>query len=129
VVKIRREIKNWWKQAQADFTSAEHLLQTGDYYFSVFACHQAVEKGLKALVLLRLRKISTGHSLIYLAQLLKVPNEIFKITQNLNAEYITTRYPDVADAAPVDIYNKDIAKEHLDGTKRIIEWLKIQIEK
>lgn len=125
---MREEISNWWKQAQADLQSAENSFKAGDYYLAVFMCQQAVEKGLKALCLLRLKKSIPGHSLIYLGKILKAPHQIWKDIQSLNPEYITTRYPDVANAAPVDIYNEEIAKAHIQEAKRILTWLKNQIK-
>ena len=124
---MREEIKNWWKQSQADLRSAGNSFNSGDYYLCVFMCQQAAEKGLKTLSLLKLKSLQAGHSLIFLAKELKVPGEIFKDVQSLNPEYITTRYPDVANAAPVDIYNESIAKSHLAEAKRILGWLKNQI--
>ena len=125
---MREEINNWWKQANADIKSAENSLNAGDYYLSVFMCQQAVEKGLKSLCLLKLKRSIPGHSLIYLGKLLKVPSMVWKDIQSLNPEYITTRYPDVANSAPVDIYNEEIAKSHLQEAKRVFIWLKQQIK-
>jgi len=125
---MREEINNWWKQANADIKSAENSFNAGDYYLSVFMCQQAVEKGLKSLCLLKLKRSIPGHSLIYLGKLLKVPSMVWKDIQSLNPEYITTRYPDVANAAPVDIYNEEIAKSHLQEAKRVFIWLKQQIK-
>ena len=126
---LREEITNWWKQANADLNSGKNMFRAGDYYFCVFACQQAAEKGLKAFALIKLKKIPFGHSLIYLAKELKVPKEIFKATQSLNPEYITTRYPDAANAAPVDVYNKEIASERLEEAERVLLWLRKQIER
>lgn len=126
---MRIEIENWWKQAKADLKSAENSFNSKDYYLCVFMCQQAVEKGLKALSLIKLKTIPLGHSLIFLAKQLDVPSTLFKDVQSLNPEYVTTRYPDVANAAPVDIYNEEIAREHLNEGKRVLIWLEKQIEK
>lgn len=76
---MREEIENWWKQAKADLHSAEHMFDSEDYYFSAFACQQAVEKGPKALGLIKLKTIPIGHSLVYLAKQLKLPQNFLKI--------------------------------------------------
>jgi len=46
---MRKEIDNWWKQAEADLRSAGNRIKSEDYYLAVFSCQQAVEKALKAL--------------------------------------------------------------------------------
>lgn len=100
-------------QANADLFTAKHLLESKDYYICAFASHQAAEKGLKALSLLKFRAVAVGHILVYLAKQLNVPRDVLADVQSLNPEYVATRHPDVINAAPVDIYNEKIAKERL----------------
>jgi HEPN domain-containing protein len=50
---MRKEIENWWKQAKRDLITAEHCKDSGDYYACAFFCQQSIEKGLKALFLLK----------------------------------------------------------------------------
>ncbi len=125
---MREEIRNWWVQAKADLKSAENLLNSEDYYACSFFCQQAVEKGLKALHLLKKRKIPSTHSLVFLSKEIGIPSDFKTSILKLNPEYITTRYPDAANGAPVEIYNGEIAKEHLDGAKKVLEWLEKQIK-
>ncbi|MDD5616159.1 MAG: HEPN domain-containing protein [Candidatus Methanoperedens sp.] len=41
--------KNWLIQSERDLVTAKNCARSGDFYASAFFCHQAVEKGLKAL--------------------------------------------------------------------------------
>ncbi len=70
---MRKEVENWWKQANRDLLSAENAFKSKDYYVAAFLCQQSVEKGLKALYIKK-RKESPGavHSLIYLGKNTKI---------------------------------------------------------
>ena len=46
---MRKEVKEWWKQAKRDLITAENCKNSEDYYACAFFCQQSVEKGLKAL--------------------------------------------------------------------------------
>ena len=65
---MREEVTNWFKQAEADLKSAQNCKKSFDFYISVFASQQAVEKALKALCLFKLREFPKGHSIIYIAR-------------------------------------------------------------
>ena len=47
---MRKEVKNWLDSARYDLEVAGHLLRTGSYIYTVFMCHLALEKVLKAKV-------------------------------------------------------------------------------
>ncbi len=126
---MRPEISNWFKQSEADLKSAENSINSKDFYLAVFCCHQAVEKSLKGLCLIKLKEIPQGHSIIYLAQKVKVPNELSSGIRDLNPEYLTTRYPDIASAVPAELYDKDIAERHYKTAEQVITWVKKQIQK
>ena len=63
---MRKEIENWWLQAEDDFDSAEKNFTIKKYHLVVFLCQQAVEKGLKALYL-KLKEQSSGVSFSHLS--------------------------------------------------------------
>ncbi len=124
---MREEVKNWFKQAEADLRSARNSKGCGDYYMSVFASQQAAEKSLKALCLLKLKEFPKGHSIIYLAQKLKAPKEMLSGIRDLNPEYLSTRYPDMAAGIPAELYDEQIANRHLKTAERVVKWVKKQI--
>ena len=124
---MREEIGFWWKQAEADLNSAKNCINSGDYYLAVFSCQQAVEKALKSLCLLTIREVPKGHSIIYLAQKLKVPKEMLSGIRDLNPEYLTTRYPDIVEGVPAELYDEDIAGRHYATAEKVLKWVRKQI--
>lgn len=127
---MRREIELWWKQSEADFDTANKNFQVGCYYSSVFFCQQSLEKGLKALFILKKGESSgTTHSLIFLSTETKVPSKFLSFLRSITSEYINTRYPDIGDSAPYERYDKQIAEETINKTEEVIEWIRNQIEK
>jgi HEPN domain-containing protein len=124
---MREEVQNWFKQAEADLRSARNSREAGDYYMSVFASQQAAEKALKALSLLKLREYPKGHSIIYLAQRLEVPESMTSGIRDLNPEYLSTRYPDMAAGVPAELYDDKIAGRHFRTAQEVLEWVREQI--
>ena len=127
---MRREIENWWQQAEIDLQNAGMNLNNKAYYVAVFLCQQATEKGLKAFFMLT-KKESPGvtHSLIYLAKETKVPKEFIDFLAKLTPEFIATRYPDVADEIPARLYTEGLAKDFLEKTRGLMTWLRNQMQK
>lgn len=125
---MRKEIENWFKQAEADLRSARNCINSGDFYLAVFACQQCVEKALKSLHLLKLKEIPKGHSIIYLAQKIGIPKDMLSGIRDLNPEYLTTRYPDLAEGIPAELYDKDIADRHMKTAEEVIKWVEKQIQ-
>lgn len=100
---MREEIKNWLKQSEADFKKTEVLFDSKNYDGAVFFSQQAVEKALKSLCIKELGEIPKGHSIIYLAKLVKIPKEMDSGIRDLNPEYLITRYPDMAAGTPAEM--------------------------
>ncbi len=125
---MREEVKNWFKQAEADLRSARNSKKSFDFYMSVFASQQAVEKALKASCLYKLREFPKGHSIIYLARKAAIPESMLSGIRDLNPEYLTTRYPDMAAGIPAELYDENIAARHLKTAEQVIEWVKKQIQ-
>lgn len=122
---MREEIKNWWKQAEADLITAKNSYKSRDYYASIFWCQQSVEKALKAIYNL-IKEESPGptHSLIFLASEIKLNKKFFSFLRELTPAYISTRYPDMADASPTEIYDEEMAKRFISKSEELLEWLK-----
>ena len=100
------------------------------YYVAVFLCHQAVEKGLKALFL----KTNEGrmprtHSLILLGQQVNVPKKYRVFLRELTPKYINTRYPDAAPDIPSNLYNRASAKRWIEKSGEFLKWLEKKINK
>ena len=126
---MRKEVEQWWKQARKDLETAQHCSQSKDYYACAFFCHQAVEKGLKALYIEK-NRVSPGttHSLIHLASEVNMPAGFFSFLRQLTPVFVTTRYPDAAYGVPYELFDEAIAGEILEKSRGVIEWIGSQIE-
>ena len=128
--KMRKEVENWWKQAKRDLQTANNSLNSGDYYASAFWSQQAVEKSLKAVFLI-VKNVhpSPSHSLIYLASEIDLDKKYFQFLRELTPAYINTRYPDIADALPSEIYDEVKAADLFKKAKEILLWLEKKYQK
>ena len=77
--------------------------KTGVVQFARGLERLSIEKAFKALYLLKLKQVPRGHSIIYFAQKLQVPEYMLSGIRDLNPEYLTTRYPDMAVGIPAEI--------------------------
>jgi HEPN domain-containing protein len=53
LISMAKNPAEWIKQADYDYDTAELMQQSGRNFYAVFMCHMAIEKGLKALLLLK----------------------------------------------------------------------------
>ena len=93
---MKRGVKNWLDSAKYDLDAAEHMFKSGNYIYTVFMCHLALEKTLKAKVEEITDKTPPKiHDLEYLMGIAElspdkdIENFIVEIT-NLS---VVTRYP------------------------------------
>jgi HEPN domain-containing protein len=115
---------DWFHQARADLELAEVSAAAGHHEWACFACHQAVEKALKALHL-RHGQQEWGHGLGRSFRDLPAPvaaglkgavSDLEDRLRILDALYIPTRYPDsLPEGAPTDHFGRlqsDDAQRH-----------------
>jgi HEPN domain-containing protein len=121
---LRKQAQAFWAQARADYATAITLLDGGVYYASVFFSQQAAEKALKTAVIQKQHKNPRGHHLIQIANSLDAPIEVMNAAAELNAEYLTSRNPDVVEGVPAQLYDRGSAKLHLHAAQAIVEWVK-----
>jgi HEPN domain-containing protein len=123
---MKREVLNWLDSALYDLGTAEHMYSVERYIYTIFMCHLAMEKILKAKV-----EEITGktppktHNLRYLVKLggLEPPEEIFNFISKLSDVSIPTRYPEDFFELKKS-YNKKAAKTYLLQTKEAFEWIR-----
>ena len=125
---MREEIIHWWKQAQSDFHKAEVLNKGKQYDGVAFYCQQAVEKALKAVILLKTKEKTEGHSLVYLGQKSGIPERFFSGLKKLSPQYFLSRYPDASEEIPYELYDESSAKEFLSSAREVLEWTMKQLE-
>lgn len=127
---MRKDVEDWWKQSKRDLVTARNCKKSGDFYACAFFCQQAIEKGLKALYILKNRTTSgKTHSLIFLALETDTPPHYHSFLRRLAPEFVTTRYPDASYGTPYEIYDEEIATELLEKSQEVMDWLKSQMKK
>ena len=115
---------DWLHQAHSDLDLAAVSAAAGHHEWACFACHQAVEKALKALHLHHGQQV-WGHGLgrswrelppVVGATLAEALSDLEDRLRILDALYIPTRYPDsLPDGAPSDHFGRlqsDDAQRH-----------------
>lgn len=121
---------DWLHQAQADLAQAELSAGAGHHEWACFACHQAVEKALKALHLQHGQQnwgYSLGHSFRDLpspvAQALAAQvNDLEDRLRVLDALYIPTRYPDsLPEGAPTDHFGRLQSQDALCHARALVD--------
>ena len=121
-------ILKWWKQANRDILTAKNCIDSGDYYASVFFSEQAIEKGLKATYIRQFDNAPPRiHYIDKLASMVNAPLEIMDATYELSEDYMLSRYPDVSDELPFELYDESTAKIKLVRSKEVLAWVKTQI--
>ena len=113
---------DWLYHACLDIMAARSLAEDGRLAKpAVFHCQQAMEKGLKAFLLYKSRRLFDGHNLTWLCKQAALADQSFTPwigpSTLLNRFYIETRYP--ADI-PEEI-GKETVEEVLKSTEELME--------
>ena len=127
---MRRDAELWWIQAKRDYRTAQNCHRSRDYYASVFFCHQAVEKAMKAAIVQNLRELPPrSHNLTELCDALDMPRKFRAFFMELTPEYVITRYPDAAGGPIESLYDGHISRRILDRTKEVLSWVSKRLRK
>ena len=124
-----RRFYDWLERAEEDMTSARLLRLDEDCYNNAaFHCQQAIEKALKAYILLKSDTLVDGHNLSWLCKRAAQYDERFREwldeSAELNKCYIETRYP--ADL-PLDISYDDVTR-YYDMAKELYIFICREVE-
>jgi HEPN domain-containing protein len=114
----------WFKQAKHDLEMAEKNIDIGGYDVASFLSHQAVEKLLKAIIILEGKKPKKSHYLDEMARELGLTDDFFDDLAELSADYMISRYPDISGGVPYEEYDIETAKEKVAVAKKIFDKLK-----
>jgi len=122
---VKKKVKNWLDSAQYDLETAENMFNSGRYIYTVFMCHLALEKALKAKVEEITDKTPPKiHDLEYLMSLadLSPDIDIEKFIAEITNLSVLTRYP-----GDFQKIHKDLSKERaeltLTKTKEAFQWI------
>ena len=124
---MRQEVRDNWRQAQEDLTTARVLQKGKRYYGCVFFCQQAAGKALKSLYVFSLSRSPTTHNLIELSRDLEAPEAVITAARELNPDYLTSRYVDAANGVPADMYDERSAETHISFAEEILAWVERKI--
>ncbi|OGL44803.1 MAG: hypothetical protein A2W05_00620 [Candidatus Schekmanbacteria bacterium RBG_16_38_10] len=126
---MKKEIRNWLDSALYDLETAEHMFNAGRYIYTIFMCHLALEKVLKAKV----EEISNKtppktHDLEYLIELAKLsPDENKeKFLVEISNLSVVTRYPRDFQSMFRD-FSRERVESILTKTKETFQWIEKSI--
>lgn len=126
---MQREVENWLNSARYDLETAWDMLNAGRYPYTVFFCHLAVEKALKAKIQEVTGKTPPKvHDLILLLKLagLIPPRELADFIGKLSGVSTATRYPtDLSEL--LRTYTRETAGEYLRQTEEVVKWIAGQL--
>lgn len=106
---MRKEARDWLKQAKADMKTARDCLTTRNYYASAFFNQQAMEKLLKCYYIVKQKRVPPRtHNLLDLSLELKIPDRFLTTARELTPAFIIARYPNAAGGPPVDLYDEKL---------------------
>ena len=122
---VRKEVKNWLDSAQYDLETAQDMFNTGRYIYTVFMCHLALEKMLKA----KMEEVTDKtppktHDLEYLVGLagLSPDQEREKFIAEISNLSVVTRYP-----SDFQMIFNDFSRERVEiiftKTKEVFQWI------
>ena len=125
---MEKQIINWWKQAERDFTAAKKNFDIREFYVCAFLCQQAVEKALKALAIKDRHELVKSHSVTRLGRLLQLPEELINKISELEPVYQETRYPDVSFTIPAEEFEREDVTTLLSIASEVLEWIEKKIK-
>jgi HEPN domain-containing protein len=122
---MRKEVQNWLDSARYDLKVAANLLDIGSYVYTVFMCHLALEKVLKA----KIEQI-TGeappkiHDLKYLTKLAGLSPDGSKkeLIVGLSNMSVITRYPRDFQMMLKD-FTQEKAEFILSNATEVFQWI------
>ena len=124
---MKEEVKKWWKIAKRDLDTSKYNLKGNILAAAAFYAQQAVEKGLKAVLIQKNKPFEKTHDVVKLSILVESPDRIRILCAKIQPVYIESRYPD---AEEQDAFTKkDYIKELVNNADEIIKWIGKKLEK
>lgn len=127
-----KNLANYWRElSDYDIKTAEYMLQSKRYPYCLFMCHLAVEKILKAIIVVETGKHAPySHNLVELAKNSKLDfDEAQKdLLADLTEFNLEARYPEWQK----DFYKKatkNYTIQYLNDSIKIHKWLKKHLQK
>lgn len=129
-IKNKQIISAWLQKAEDDLSFAKRTFEETDYYDHVcYLSQQAVEKYLKAIIIIQTGQITQKektHNLFYLSQVCKETIDLKDFSQDLrllSEAYIPARYPSNGYTRAL----REDAEICLESAEKIIDFMKSKI--
>jgi HEPN domain-containing protein len=121
--------KNWLIFADEDLSMAEDLARDGHHGGACFHAQQSVEKGFKTVIFFLGYEREKTHNLLTLANVISSHfpqiNAFQKKITDLNAFYMTTRYPDgIPLQEKPKMFNEKESQAAIEAANEILEFVK-----
>lgn len=123
---VKKTTEEWLKQADYDLKTAEAMLLARKYIYTIFMCHLAVEKTLKALWTKKYSETpGKTHDLIFLSSNLdlNLTTKFNDFLEELDGLSVPTRYPDELDKV-LKQFSLAKTEKIYKSTKELLSWLK-----
>ena len=128
IMTVEEQVQMWMKQGDDELEKARILFEYDKYDGAAVFAQQAAEKFLKALYIARFQAMPPRtHDIQMLAMALGAPSELAAIGRPLTEDYFLARYPDLAGAAPYEVFDADTASERIQQAEKIREWVREQL--
>ena len=128
---MKKETENWLKIANNDLKSAKALLKEGLNLNAIEHSHAALEKLIKGIITeqqgVQPPKIHALLKLVSLTVIQNVEDDIKKFLRELDASYISVRYPDDIERISLR-FTKIETEEVVRKVGDIFKWLERQIK-
>jgi len=129
VLSIDEKYQYWLTYAQNDMDSAEFMLKSGRWFYTLFMCQQAIEKLVKGLYIICIDdNVSRFHDINNIFDRYKdklseqLTDERAELFDNLSQFYLRSRYPDYTSAL-ASITTSEIAHSIYEKSKEAFQWL------
>ena len=123
--------KAWIEQAENDLLWGKDSLRGQHFAQVCFIAQQIGEKSIKAIAFLRGADLVKSHSIVAIAEELKLNGKIKKIGQILDGYYISTRYPDAYPdfMAPHKFFDSTQAQQAIKQAEAILQIANLELRK
>ena len=120
---MREEVDLWIRKGQEDYKTAVILFDNARYEDCAVYCHQAAEKALKSLYLLRHDTVPKVHDITHLARKLELPRVMLEFCIKITPAYFAGRYPD-APGYDENLFTKEECAKFVKMAGELLEWIK-----
>ena len=126
---LEEKYQYWLSYAENDLESADVMIQSGRWYYTIFMCQQAIEKLVKALYILyiddnvpRLHDINNIFNRFSDKLSETITDDKVELFDILSQFYLRSRYPDYSSAL-TSLTTGETAKSIYKKSKEAFAWL------